>query len=133
MRTTQKAKDKRKKERECLSSFFNYHLPKISVCENCNLVIRDVGHKNVAHILPKSKLGGFPEVMCNKDNAMYLCTDLDRQDGKGCHEKYDSGWESAKSLQVWDIAVKRFKKFEKHITTKSTTLLNFWNSDSYKK
>ena len=121
MKTTQKALDKRKQERECLNKFFNEHLPKIEVCENCGRHIHSPGHKNVAHILPKET---FKSVMCEPHNAMYLCTKFD---GGDCHEQYDHSWGKAMIMNIWDTALKRFKEFEDKVKEKSIILLHFKN------
>ncbi len=124
MKTSQKALDKRKQERECLKGFFDEHLPKIKVCENCGRPIHSPGHKNVAHILPKET---FKSIMCEPHNYMYLCTDLDINEGKGCHEQYDHTWSSAIVMNIWSTALKRFKEFEDKIKEKSIILLHFKN------
>lgn len=122
MRTTQKAIDKRKKERAGLPAFFEHHVSQVSHCENCGMRISSPGPKNVAHILPKSS---FKSVMTEPQNVMYLCSDLDKQEGKGCHDIYDSGWEKAKSLDIWTVALERFKQFEHKVKEKSMALLHF--------
>jgi hypothetical protein len=127
-----KRSEKSKKERMGLPAFFKKHIGQVTVCENCGMEIKYPGAKNVAHILPKSKMGGFPEVMCEDDNVMYLCSDLDRVDGKGCHDIYDNAkMEVVKKQPMWGIAVKRFKKFEHLLTRKSIKLLDFIQDPSY--
>lgn len=106
-----------------LQLYYEYHLPKVVRCENCGRPINDVGHKNIAHILPKSQ---FKSVSTNIDNSLYLCTSLDGP-VKGCHEIYDTGFETAKRMTVWSIAKERFNKFKHLITEKSITLLTFEN------
>lgn len=122
MRTTQKAIDKRKKERAGLPAFFQHHIEQITHCENCGMEISSPGAKNVAHILPKSS---FKSVMTEPQNVMYLCSDLDRQDGKGCHDRYDTGWETAKTMDIWETAVERFRTFEHLVTERSLALIHF--------
>ncbi len=111
-----------KKSRECLIEFFKNHIEQISVCENCGFRIDNPDAKNVAHIVPKST---YKEVMCEVNNALYLCSSLDRTDKRGCHEEYDKSWESAMKMPIWTTAKERFKKFSHLITKKSFTLLNF--------
>lgn len=115
--------DKSKRERAGLPAFFQKHVEKVTVCENCGMEIKYPGPKNVAHILPKSK---FKSVMTEDSNVMYLCSGLDRQDGEGCHDIYDGGWNRAMLMDVWKIAVKRFKEFEHKVKEKSIILLNFY-------
>lgn len=62
--------------------------------------------------------------MCEEDNALHLC---DSFSGKGCHEKYDKTWDSAKSMPVWSLAVKRFQNFKDKIRERSFVLLHFEN------
>lgn len=115
---------KRKAERAGLPAFFRNHIEKITTCENCNLRITNPDAKNVAHILPKET---FKSVMSENHNALYLCTNFDRDDGKGCHERYDYSWGSAMMMDVWSIAVKRYELFKDKIKEKSIVLLNFNN------
>ena len=120
------SKEKKKRpERQCLGAFFQKHIEKVNKCENCGFIIPNPASKNVAHILPKSL---FKSVMCNDDNVMYLCSDLDRMEGKGCHDVFDSSWEKAKGMTIFPTAVERFKKFEHSIEEKSLTLLIFKNA-----
>lgn len=122
MRTTQKAIDKRKRERAGLPAFFQFHVSQVTHCENCGMEISSPGAKNVAHILPKSS---FKSVMTEPQNVMYLCSDLDLQEGKGCHDLYDSSWEVAKTMKIWSTAVERFNNFKDKVKEKSIVLLNF--------
>lgn len=69
-----------------------------------------------AHVVPKRKTM-FPSVALHPLNHMvlfpvwggHLC---------GCHDEYDASWFQATTMKVWDIAVHRFKEFEKMIDPK---------------
>lgn len=115
---------KRKSERAGLPEFFDNHIGKIRTCENCGIHISSPDAKNVAHILPKET---FKSVMSEPGNALYLCTNFDRDDGKGCHERYDHSWGSAMLMNVWSTAVERYQSFKHKVKEKSIILLNFSN------
>lgn len=104
------------------AEFFAYHVCKVTHCESCGFKIESPGPKNIAHILPKEL---FKSVALVNDNTMYLCSDLDKFNGKGCHDLYDKSWDSARTLPIWETAVSRFNNFKHLIKEKSLTLLNF--------
>lgn len=110
----QKTAEKRKEERECLGSFFEYHIKRVRKCENCGVEIRKPTATNIAHIVPKSK---FKSVMCLIMNAMYLCLK--------CHNEYDNSWSRAKDMDIWEIAKKRLNGFKVLIKEKSSILKHF--------
>lgn len=104
--------------------FFKEHIDYIEYCENCGLDLsRTKSGKNVAHILPKSK---FKSVAKNDRNIMYLCTTFDRNDGQtGCHEQFDSSWERARTMPIWERAVERVKEIQEQVKEKHKILFNF--------
>lgn len=104
------------KNKEELIEFFKDKLANHpNSCENCGKKFpRTLSIMNIAHILPKNR---FKSVMTHPDNCMHLCNK--------CHHDFDSSWGKAMTMKVWDLAVKRFKKFEHLIKEKSFVLLNF--------
>src|SRR6478736_509819 len=65
-----------KAESKKLSAFFIKHIEQIKknpICDNCGSKLQG-SHFEVAHILPKRKTGGNPEVADNENNALYLCS-----------------------------------------------------------
>lgn len=105
---------KRKEDRQGFPVYYQYHIPKVSQCENCGKAIHSPNISNICHIIPKGK---FKSVGSYLDNCLYMCL--------SCHSEYDSSWTKAMSMQVWPLAVKRFKKFEKFIKEKSLILNHF--------
>lgn len=74
-------------------------------CESCGEWIAPVHYKwCCAHLLPKRE-GQFPSVATNKDNYLILGYSC------GCHKRYDNAWTDAESMQVFPLAIERFKKF----------------------
>lgn len=104
--------------------FFIEHVEYITECENCGYNLqRTRSGKNVAHILPKRI---FKSVATNDENIIYLCSTFDRSDGKtGCHEMFDSSWEKAKSMPVWEIAKERVARIKEQVKEKHKILFNF--------
>lgn len=116
---TQKNKIKRKDERSNFPAYYQYHIPRVSKCENCDKPILKPNVSNVCHIIPKGKFKSVGSIL---DNYLYMCL--------SCHSKYDSSWVKAMSMSVWPLAVKRFKKFEKFIVEKSLILNHFKDESS---
>lgn len=74
-------------------------------CENCGEWIAPLHYKYCcAHLLPKRE-GQFPSVATNRDNYLILGWQC------GCHKSYDNAWSDAESMQVFPLAIERFKKF----------------------
>ena len=84
---TKRTRKKRKEGRSCLGAFFGIHkniLTKNRKCQETGEPITsswEMLHWHIAHILPKKKVGGFPDLQCVFENAMYLSIDM--------HTKYD--------------------------------------------
>lgn len=90
-------------------------------CENCGAsLLYQLNSSNVAtrrsvvaHILPKRKVGGFPSVATHPLNRWFAC-------GIGslnlCHSTYDSSWEKAVKMPVWDEVIARFELFKSEVT-----------------
>lgn len=78
------------------------------ICENCGSEINKFNttwwHGSQAHILPKNK---FKSIRCHPHNhmvlSMYNCS---------CHGQYDSSWENASKMPVFELAKKRFLLFK---------------------
>lgn len=104
--------------REGYAEFFEKHRRTRKRCENCGKQL--IGHVcEIAHILPKTV---FRSVATNDDAIMHLCCGLFGEDG--CHEVYDSTWENAKKMFVWQTALERYQKFKHLITEKNRKILN---------
>ena len=84
-------------------------------CQNCNKPIRHqllskdtwIRRGSIAHIIPKRPVGGFPSVSTNINNFFIACLD--------CHKKYDSSYETAMQMPVFQIAKTKFKLFKSAI------------------
>lgn len=104
--------------KEILSEFFNYHLEQIKknpYCENCGGYINS-GICNIAHILPKRKMGGNPEVMGELNNCLYLCSSFDKTD-MDCHSRYDRIQGSSKVylMSCFSKAVEKYLTFKDQV------------------
>lgn len=94
-----------------LKEWFNFHM-EISTkrCENCGTSLQHYNRLDwfgcQAHILPKSL---FPSVATNLNNHMVLCK------WGSCHGDFDSSWQKAQSMAVFQLAKERYKLFEKEI------------------
>lgn len=93
--------------RIALESFFD-HVAKIidlnPRCWECGKFIPKSFYRAAsAHVLPKRKEYGFPSISANLDNYLVLGS------GCGCHQKYDSSWEQAAKMKVWEKVVIKFK------------------------
>jgi hypothetical protein len=79
-------------------------------CWNCGEFIPEKYYRHAsAHIFPKAH---FFSVSINPNNLLVLGA------GCGCHFEHDSSIEKACKMQIWPIAVERFKTFEKEIREK---------------
>lgn len=85
-------------------------------CQNCNKPIRHqllskdvwVRRGSIAHIIPKRPVGGFPSVATHLHNFLILCL--------SCHsDQYDSSWDKAVKMPVFQIAKTKFKLFKSAI------------------
>jgi hypothetical protein len=105
-----------KENNDDIIEFYNHHIDKIKKmnarCEECSVIIFKPDIWNVAHILPKEH---FPSVRSHKDNCMYLC--------RLHHGKFDMSFESAKTMNVWETAVDRYKSF-KSLVKETHKILN---------
>lgn len=85
------------------------------ICENCGSKL-DTSSKfamrsQTCHIIEKSK---FPSVATHPQNKIFMCC------FGGCygHSKYDNGdAKTRQSMQVYEIAIERFRSLENSLTT----------------
>lgn len=115
----QSDKNKLKKQEKfnTLKPYFDYHLENIKkklYCENCGCKIKG-NISNIAHVLPKRKYGGNPEIMDDINNYLYLCSSFD---GIDCHSHYDSRQATSRvyNMLVWKIAVQRYLTFKNKVS-----------------
>lgn len=113
------ARDLQNKTDAALDQYFDYHMGLHDpICSNCGTEapwLKDPQYFILwracqAHILPKREVhkGGFPSLKSNPDNHIllfpswggWLC---------GCHDKFDSSWLSASTMEIWPMAVEIFK------------------------
>lgn len=94
------------------------------ICMNCGMAAfwllqpeyEKIWRACQAHILPKRKTQ-FPSVARHPLNHLvlfpvwggHLC---------GCHDEFDSSWFNATTMDVWPMAVLKFKQFEANIDPK---------------
>jgi 5-methylcytosine-specific restriction endonuclease McrA len=107
------------KQNAALEKWFNdKHRESAGICENCTNLTSKFNTKRwkweLAHIIPKEH---FLSVKTHPYNILFLCDD--------CHSCYDSSWDAAKKMKVWDLAKKRFEFFEKSITETHKILDHF--------
>lgn len=99
-----------KKENNDLQKWFEYVATVINSNPNCwecgEYIPKKYYRHASAHIFPKSI---FTSVNVHPFNFLILAASC------GCHAKFDSSLESAAKMKVFDIAIKRFKLFEKNI------------------
>jgi uncharacterized protein YlaI len=60
-----------------------------------------------AHILPKDK---FKSVAAQVLNRLHLCPD--------CHTDWDSSWQKAQTMKVFNVAIERLKQFTHQVKEK---------------
>ena len=122
---SQKALEKRKLERSCLSEFFQKHIEiaKSKCCEECgNLLIGDVSE--VAHKLPKST---FKSIQCDDENITFLCS---YKSNNNCHSKYDGSNEQLQSLNIFTEEKLKIEKLLERVTEKyNWKILERWKID----
>lgn len=109
---TTKNLEKRREERKDLPSFFMFmakELAKRPICQNCacRIDFNRFPINNLAHILSKRK---YKSVMTNPNNILFLCTSKD--DGQGCHEKFDSSISEREKMPVFAIAKEKYNSFK---------------------
>lgn len=120
-----KKKEKGEKKKE-LDPFFSYHIKQIKnnpVCNNCGAKLHGL-RGEVAHILPKRKQGGHPEVMSNLDNAIYLC-----MFENSCHSQFDQLQYTKEVYQMacWPKAVDKYLKLKPFLKKTTKISKNFDN------
>lgn len=76
------------------------------ICENCGGPISEQHYlHSSAHLLPKRKDYGFPSVRANINNHLVLCVTA------GCHQLWDRAWSDAEMMEVFPLALERFRLF----------------------
>lgn len=101
------------KSAQDLNKWFDERMKtELPVCENCGAVYDELKKPErkkqwrscQAHLLPKRH---FASIMTHPLNGMVL--------GSGysslclCHDTYDSSWDKASKMKIWEEAVRRFK------------------------
>lgn len=86
------------------------------VCENCGMRadwLKEEKYELLwrscqAHLLPKRKVYGFPSLAANRDNHLVLFPSFG---GTlcGCHGAYDSCWQDAATMDIWEKVKDVFK------------------------
>lgn len=124
-RYSKKGWEKRKKDREGLSEFFQSCINKIKKerlkCKECGAPLR--GHvSEVAHVLPK---GRFKSISTHEDNWIPLCGMYSENQ---CHSKFDDfSTEKVKKMNIFPEIMCIFAKLEPVITEK----INYKTYDRY--
>lgn len=94
-----------------LNKFFDIQITMIPAdCEECKTPFDNYSEDElrglIAHILPKSRNSGFPDVATHPLNRMFLGTKC------GCHGHYDNGNADDRiKMNIYFNAVKRFSEF----------------------
>lgn len=110
-KSTAKGSQKRKEERKRLPDFFNNAIEELKskpICQNCGCTIKywlNPTH-NVAHILSKRR---YKSVMDELYNYVLLCTEKDGDNM--CHEKFDNKVAERVNMNVFQLALNKYKKF----------------------
>lgn len=101
-------------QKEITDPYYDYWTEhSLWVCENCGDLISPEDVRSCqAHILPKRPDYGFPSVAGELDNHMTLGVRC------GCHYAYDSSWEKASKMPVFQLAKERFLKFVHKVAKK---------------
>lgn len=116
---SQKTIDKRKKEREGLSMYFQegiYLLKKQPYCQNCGVKINVNLHpvNNVCHILSKRT---YKSVSSNPCNRLFLCDSKDNVlTGKSCHADFDTKIKDRSSMPVFQAVILLYNTFRDDVT-----------------
>ena len=130
MRNYSKYIKNRQRNREGYSGFYEDMVAKAKgkCCENCGIRLRG-SVSEIAHILPKTS---FKSVSKDEDNILFLCS-WDTFGTNNCHAQYDSSWTIAKQMDVWPLAIERYKLMEERIeeTNLFKTLMHFDNDESH--
>lgn len=99
-----------------LELFFKLQMnERLPICENCGSTkmtlkkLQNEGYQNLwkscmAHLLPKRH---FKSIATNPLNLMVLGSGYSGM--CNCHDTYDSNWEAASKMKIWDEVVRRFK------------------------
>lgn len=94
------------------------------ICENCgvsmpllksNPVLSKQWKSCQAHLLPKRH---FESIKMHELNGMVLGTGFSGL--CNCHDRYDSNWENASKMKIWNEVVRRFKILYPLITPSET-------------
>lgn len=107
-KVSKKRSNELKEKKDKLDPFFEYHIGQIKkhpYCQNCGTKLKGT-RDEVGHILPKRKTK-HPEVMDNKNNALYLCCMFSENN---CHDKFDKIQTTQRVylMPVWDLAVEKY-------------------------
>lgn len=88
-----------------------------TTCENCGQKLDNstafARKSQTCHILPKTKNGGFPSVASHPSNKVFMCC-FNGCNGHGNWDNQDAA--KRKTMPVYEIALKRFREFEKELT-----------------
>lgn len=129
IKSSPKAVNKRKVEREGLPEFFKSQIELLvgkPFCENCGCRINYNLHpvNNIAHILPKRK---YKSVMKNPNNVLFLCDTKDHPTSKpkSCHFQYDSSISQRPFMPVFNIAKNKFDEMRDDILESGIEYLIF--------
>jgi len=81
-----------------------------AACEECQTPFYGYGKEElrglIAHILPKSRISGFPTVAIHPKNRLFLGTKC------GCHNGWDNmGAKERSEMKVYHLALERFSLF----------------------
>ena len=120
--TTTKTVNERKEVRKDYSKFFQKHIQLIKegeyCCEECgDRLLGEVSE--IAHLVKKSTNN---EIGTNNLNIVYLCG---RFSENRCHAKFDSNFENRHSMNVFKIALDRFKQIRDEIVNVNKEVLNY--------
>lgn len=118
-------KDKKAKP-DLLRDFYKEKVSELQRVKESDLdgsKILNPSHFNIAHILPKRKVGGFPSISTHPSNCLFLTTEqhatydylLDKHDFDGLKKFLGEKWEEVSStmLNLIDIATERNKLYLK--------------------
>jgi 5-methylcytosine-specific restriction endonuclease McrA len=128
---TTKTREKRKAERARLPMFFEnaiIDLEEKPTCQNCGHKIntRYEPVRNIAHILPKSR---YKSVMAHPQNFIFLCSSKDRDDGKDCHNRFDSRILDIPKMACFKEAKRKFEYFKDEVVERGKIFTIFEEND----
>ena len=129
-----KTKNKKEQKRDQLNTFFEYHykqLVKNPYSIESGEFIPDVTSANLAHVLPKRSIGGFPSVAAHKENCVYLSLQehntfdklLDERNYSRLEELFPNSWEiicrkAEKMLSLCEERNKMYYSFKEYLKNK---------------